>query len=85
MIDVGQIKLATSLDISPWSCIMGLVMKNYTFTIRRHYEFQIEAKDFDDAVNKLNDTISEEGFDDNNCIFEDCEHSEQKGEEDEEG
>jgi hypothetical protein len=54
---------------------MRLVMKNYTFTIRRHHEFQIEAKDYDDAVNKLNATISEEGLTEDNCIFEDCEHS----------
>ncbi len=50
-------------------------MKNYTFTIRRHYEFQIEAENYQDAVNKLNNTIADEGFDDNSCIFEDYDHT----------
>lgn len=54
---------------------MSLVMKNYTFTIRRHYEFQIEAENYGDAVSKLNATISEDGFDDNSCVFEDCDHT----------
>lgn len=54
---------------------MRLVMKNYTFTIRRHYEFQIEAESYGDAVSKLNATISEDGFDDNSCVFEDCDHT----------
>lgn len=54
---------------------MSLVMKNYTFTIRRHYEFQFEAENYQDAVNKLNNTISEDGFDDNSCVFEDCDHT----------
>lgn len=57
---------------------MSLVMKNYTFTIRRHYEFQIEADNYGDAVKKLNDTISDDGFDDNTCIFEECDHTEEE-------
>jgi hypothetical protein len=54
---------------------MSLVMKNYTFTIRRHYEFQIEAENYDDAVEQLNANISDGGLDDNSCIFEDCDHA----------
>ena len=50
---------------------MSLVMKNYTFTIRRHYEFEIEAENYDDAVSQLNVNISEGGCDDNSLIFED--------------
>lgn len=80
MIDVRQIKLATSLDFFQTLCIMSLVMKNYTFTIRRHYEFQIEAENYQEAVNKLNATISDDGFDDNSCVFEDCDHTEQEAE-----
>jgi hypothetical protein len=57
-------------------------MKNYTFTIRRHYEFQIEAENYQDAVNKLNNTISDEGFDDNSCVFEDCDHTHEDVKED---
>ncbi len=53
---------------------MSLVMKNYIFTIRRHYEFQFEAENYEDAVKKLNATISDDGFDDNTCVFEDCDH-----------
>jgi hypothetical protein len=53
-------------------------MKNYTFTIRRHYEFQIEAENYTDACKQLNDTISDDGFDDNTCIFEECEHTEEE-------
>jgi hypothetical protein len=52
-------------------------MKNYTFTIRRHYEFQIEAENYDDAVKQLNATISDGGLDDNSCIFEDCDYAEE--------
>ena len=75
MIDVCRIKLATLLDFLKSFGIMSLVMKNYTFTIRRHYEFQIEAENYQDAVSKLNNTISDEGFDDNSCVFEDCDHT----------
>jgi hypothetical protein len=50
-------------------------MKNYTFTIRRHYEFQFEAENYEEAVSKLNATISEDGFDDDTCVFEDCDHT----------
>ena len=50
-------------------------MKNYTFTIRRHYEFQFEAENYEQAVSKLNATISEYGFDDDICVFEDCDHT----------
>lgn len=50
---------------------MSLVMKNYTFTIRKHYEFEIEAENYDDAVSKLNVNISDGGLDDNSLIFED--------------
>ncbi len=57
---------------------MRLVMKNYTFTIRRHYEFQFEAENYEQAVSKLNATISEDGFDDNTCIFEECDHTEEE-------
>lgn len=53
-------------------------MKNYTFQIRRHYEFQIEAENYKDAVLKLNDAIQEDGLDDNTCIFEDCSHTEEE-------
>lgn len=47
-------------------------MKNYTITIRRHYEFNLEAESREEALRKLNDTISDEGFDDNRVIFEDA-------------
>jgi len=77
MIDVCRIKLATLLDFFKSFGIMSIVMKNYTFTIRRHYEFQIEAENYDDAVEQLNATISDGGLDDNSCIFEDCDYAEE--------
>jgi hypothetical protein len=50
-------------------------MKNYTFTIRRHYEFQFEAENYEQAVSKLNATIADDGLDDDTCVFEDCDHT----------
>lgn len=75
MILISQIKLSDSLDFLGGLGIMHLVMKNYTFTIRRHYEYQFEAENYDDAVKQLNDTIAEDGFDDNSCVFEDCDYA----------
>lgn len=77
MILISQIKLSDLLDFLGGLGIMQSVMKNYTFTIRRHYEFKFEAENYNDAVKQLNDTISEEGFDDNSCVFEDCDYAEE--------
>ena len=77
MILISQIKLSDSLDFCRGLGIMESVMKNYTFTIRRHYEFPIEAENYDEAVKKLNATISEYGFDDDICVFEDYDYAEE--------
>lgn len=57
---------------------MGLVMKNYTFIVTRHYKFEIQAENYDDALTKLDDEVSSYGYDDNIVIYENCEHTEEE-------